>query len=56
MTYLGIVDFLYLICYSLGMIVLGSYVHKMSLKLYVVLGLLLSAGNFMLFALIYATT
>jgi len=56
LTYLGIVDFLYLICYSLGMIVLGSYIHKISLKLYVVVGLLLSSLNYMLFAFVYSLT
>lgn len=56
MVYLGLVDFFYLICYSLGMIVLGSYIHKISLKLYVVIGLLLSCLNYMLFAILYGTT
>jgi sugar phosphate permease len=34
-TFLGIVDTCYLISYSLGMMVLGSLIHKISLKIYV---------------------
>lgn len=39
-TFLGIVDTCYLISYSLGMMVLGSLIHRIPLKIYV--------GNYLL--------
>lgn len=34
-TFLGLVDTCYLVCYSFGMMVLGSLIRKVSLKYYV---------------------
>jgi sugar phosphate permease len=56
LNYLGIVDALYLIFYSGGMAILGSQIHRISLKSYIIMGLVLSSCSYMLFAVIYGLT
>lgn len=46
-------DALYLVFYSLGMAILGSFIHRISLKTYIIIGLVLSSCSYMLFAVIY---
>ena len=53
---LGWVDALYLLSYSVGMAVLGSFIHRVSLKKYIIVGLICSSLSYMLFAFIYALT
>ncbi len=55
-TFMGIVDALYLVFYTLGMVVLGSLMHKVSLRLYVIGGLALASLAYMLWIVIYAMT
>ena len=54
--YLGIVDALYLVSYSLGMAALGSIIHKFSLKNYIAIGLVVASCSYMLFPIIYQLT
>jgi sugar phosphate permease len=54
--FLGIVDALYLISYSFGMAALGSIIHRVSLKIYIIAGLLLASASYVLFPIIFATT
>lgn len=56
MKSLGIVDGFYVACYSSGMVVLGSLIHRVSLKSYVVGGILASSLSYMFFPAIYAFT
>lgn len=51
---LGIVDALYLISYSFGMAALGSIIHKVSLKSYIIAGLLLASASYLIFPIIFA--
>lgn len=53
MKYLGLVDTLYLIFYSLGMAVLSQFIAKVPLKWYIIGGLLMSAFFYCSFALFY---
>jgi sugar phosphate permease len=54
--YLGIVDASYLISYSFGMAALGSIIHRVSLKTYIIVGLVLASCSYMLFPIIYGLT
>ena len=54
--YLGVVDALYLVCYSLGMVILGSLIHRIALKTYVIGGLTISCVSFMIWMVIYGIT
>lgn len=55
-SFLGIVDALYLVSYSFGMAALGSIIHRVSLKIYIITGLLLASISYMLFPIIFAMT
>ena len=55
-SYLGIVDGLYLVAYSLGMVILGSFMHKFTLKSYVLMGLCISCISYMLWMIVYSLT
>jgi sugar phosphate permease len=55
-SFLGIVDALYLVSYSFGMAALGSIIHRISLKTYIIAGLLLASISYMLFPIVYAIT
>lgn len=50
---LGLIDTLYLLSYTAGMAVLGSFIGRFSLKWYVIIGMLLSALSYVSFALLY---
>jgi sugar phosphate permease len=50
------VDSLYLVAYSSGMIILGSLMHRFSLKYYVVIGLTISSVCYMLWMILYSLT
>lgn len=54
--YIGIVDALYLVFYSLGMAVLGSLMHRFTLKNYVFIGLVVASTSYMLWMVLYAIT
>lgn len=56
MKSLGVVDAFYVACYSSGMVVLGSLIHRVSLKRYVVGGILASSLSYMFFPALYAFT
>lgn len=53
---MGIVDALYLAFYSIGMGVLGSLMHRFTLKFYVISGILISSVFYMLWMIIYSFT
>jgi sugar phosphate permease len=53
---MGIVDALYLAFYSIGMGVLGSLMHRFTLKFYVVGGIIISSTFYMVWILIYSFT
>ena len=53
---LGIVDALYLAAYTAGFAIMGSLIHRFSLKSYVVTGLALSSISYMLWVLCYSVT
>jgi len=53
---MGIVDALYLAFYSIGMGVLGSLMHRFTLKNYVIGGLIISSLSYMLWIVIYSLT
>ncbi len=52
--YLGIVDALFLVCYSSGMVFLGSIMHKFSLKNYVLMGITVSSITYMIWMILYS--
>jgi sugar phosphate permease len=54
--FLGVVDALYLACYSAGFAIMGSLIHRFSLKYYVIIGLTMSSLSYMIWIVIYATT
>lgn len=54
--YLGIVDALYLVFYSTGMAVLGSLMHRFTLKNYVLIGLTVACTSYMLWMVLYSIT
>ena len=54
--YLGVVDALYLVAYSSGLVILGSLLHRIPLKYYVVIGLTLSSVSFMFWIVLYSVT
>jgi sugar phosphate permease len=54
--YLGIVDALYLVSYSAGMAVLGSCMHRFTLKIYVIMGLTVASICYMSWMVIYSVT
>jgi len=56
MKELGVVDFLYVGCYSLGFLILGSWLHNMTLKSYVVMGILVSCVSYMVYPFYFAST
>ena len=55
-NFLGIVDSLYLASYSVGMFLLGSFLHRFPLKYYVVIGLTVSSLSYMLWMVLYSLT
>jgi sugar phosphate permease len=53
MKTLGIVDAFYIMFYASGFVVLGSFAHKISLKNYVIAGLIGSSLCYMVFPILY---
>ena len=54
--FLGVVDALYLVSYSSGMIILGSMIHRFPLKNYVIIGLTTACASYMLWVVLYSLT
>lgn len=55
-TFMGVVDALYLVFYTVGMVVLGSLMHRVSLRFYVIGGLAMASIAYTLWVVIYALT
>lgn len=56
MKELGVVDASYVVCYSSGLLILGNFLHKFSLKTYVFIGVITSCLSFMFFPILYSLT
>jgi hypothetical protein len=54
MKQLGLADFFYVGCYSFGFLILGSLLHKVTLKSYVIIGIVVSCLSFMLYPLYFS--
>lgn len=56
MKAIGMVDSFYIGLYSVGMVVLGSLMHKISPKNYVIMGLSISSLSYMIYPIIFNFT
>lgn len=56
MQQFGVVDFFYFSCYSFGFIVLGSLIHKTTLKTYVTAGMCTACICYMFYPIYFSIT
>jgi len=56
MKSLGVIDSLYVGFYSTGLLFMGNFIYKVTLKTYIIIGITASSLSFMLYPMIYSIT